>query len=65
VEVEEEIHVDINQVIGSVLSAIITILQTRKSAIELVVSSQNQEVVVEEILVDINPVSQKVSKTPI
>ena len=65
VEVEEEIHVDINQVIGSVLSAIITILQTRKSAIELVVSSQNQEVVVEEILVDINPVSQMVSKTPI
>tara|TARA_Y100001934_G_scaffold221554_1_gene264140 strand:- start:619 stop:780 length:162 start_codon:yes stop_codon:yes gene_type:complete len=48
-------------VIGSALSAKITILLIRKSAIVLVVSSQNPEVVVEEgILVDINLANQEI-----
>ena len=54
--------------IGSALSAKITILLIRKSAIVLVVSSQNPEVVVEEeilavegeILVDINLAKQEI-----
>ena len=54
--------------IGSALSAKITILLIRKSAIVLVVSSQNPEVVVEEeilavegeILVDINLANQEI-----
>tara|TARA_B100000678_G_C18154531_1_gene480373 strand:- start:585 stop:785 length:201 start_codon:yes stop_codon:yes gene_type:complete len=61
-------------VIGSVLSAKITISQIRKSAIVLVVSNQNPEVaeeeilaveeeilaVEEEILVDINLANQEI-----
>ena len=54
--------------IGSALSAKITILLIRKSEIVLVVSSQNPEVVVEgeilavegEILVDINLANQEI-----
>tara|TARA_A100001037_G_scaffold79412_1_gene71399 strand:- start:19389 stop:19583 length:195 start_codon:yes stop_codon:yes gene_type:complete len=64
--VEEEIRVGINQAIGFALSAIITILRTRKSAIVQIVNSQNQEAVAEEeILVDANQEIQRVSKTPI
>tara|TARA_B100000686_G_scaffold64626_1_gene69434 strand:+ start:2497 stop:2691 length:195 start_codon:yes stop_codon:yes gene_type:complete len=64
--VEEEIRVGINQAIGFALSAIITILRTRKSAIVQIVNSQNQEAVEEEeILVDANQEIQRVSKTPI
>jgi len=64
--VEEEIRVGINQAIGFALSAIITILRTRKSAIVQIVNSQNQEVVAEEeILVDATQEIQRVSKTPI
>ena len=63
---EEEIRVGINQAIGFALSAIITILRTRKSAIVQIVNSQNQEAVEEEeILVDANQEIQRVSKTPI
>jgi len=66
VAVEEEIRVGINQAIGFALSAIITILRTRKSAIVQIVNSQNQEAVEEEeILVDANQEIQRVSKTPI
>ena len=62
----EEILVGINQAIGFALSAIITILRTRKSAIVQIVNSQNQEAVEEEeILVDANQEIQRVSKTPI
>jgi len=50
-----------NLVIGFALSAKITILQTRKYAIVLVVSNQNPKLVEEGILVAIKPANQEVS----
>ena len=58
--------VDINRVIGFVLSVKIIILRTRKSAIVQIVNSQSPEAVAEEeIPVGVNLASLEVMKTPI